>query len=202
MNLNYSYYYFKGALTPRFCKEIIDFAKSKKEVLGRTGNIEDKNLNKKQIKNIQKDRDSNVCWMDDRWIYREILPYVKEANINAGWNFQWDQSENCQFTIYKKNQYYDWHCDSWDKPYAKGPSKGKIRKLSVTCSLSDPEDYKGGELEFHKSTVKKNKKMICSEIAEKGSIVVFPSFVYHRVKPVTKGVRYSLVVWNLGNPFI
>ena len=44
--------------------------------------------------------------------------------------------------------------------------------------------------------------MICSEIAEKGSIVVFPSFVYHRVKPVTKGVRYSLVVWNLGNPFI
>ena len=36
---------------------------------------------------------------------------------NAGWNFDWDRSESCQFTKYKLNQYYDWHCDSWDKPY-------------------------------------------------------------------------------------
>ena len=37
----------------------------------------------------------------------------------AGWNFDWDRSESCQFTKYKLNQYYDWHCDSWDKPYDK-----------------------------------------------------------------------------------
>ena len=41
----------------------------------------------------------------------------------------------------------------------------------------------------------------CKEILPKGSIIVFPSFLWHRVKPVTKGVRYSLVVWNLGYPF-
>ena len=35
----------------------------------------------------------------------------------AGWNFDWERSESCQFTKYKLNQYYDWHCDSWDKPY-------------------------------------------------------------------------------------
>ena len=49
----------------------------------------------------------------------------------------------------KKGQYYDWHCDGWDKPYMEdGPTKGKIRKLSVTVTLTDPKEYKGGELEF------------------------------------------------------
>jgi PKHD-type hydroxylase len=47
-----------------------------------------------------------------------------------------------------------------------------------------------------KPTVRK-----CAEIAPRGSIVVFPSHVWHRVKPVTKGTRYSLVIWNLGYPF-
>ena len=49
----------------------------------------------------------------------------------------WDHSESCQFTIYKKGQYYDWHCDGWDKPYMEeGPTKGKIRKLSVTVNIN------------------------------------------------------------------
>ena len=41
----------------------------------------------------------------------------------------------------------------------------------------------------------------CKEIRPRGSIVVFPSFVWHRVKPVTSGTRYSLVIWNLGYPW-
>jgi hypothetical protein len=52
------------------------------------------------------------------------LGYIKKfnriyitANKNAGWNFEWDCSESCQFTKYSKGQYYGWHCDSWDKPY-------------------------------------------------------------------------------------
>ena len=139
------------------------------------------------------------------WIYKEIQPYIHQANNNAGWNFDWDYSESCQFTIYKKKQYYDWHCDSWDKPYNEdGPTKGKIRKLSVTVSLTDPQEYKGGELEFDFRNEDPDKKPAirsCTEILPKGSLVVFPSFVWHRVKPVTKGVRYSLVIWNLGYPF-
>ena len=155
--------------------------------------------------NLQKKRDSNIVWMNDRWIYKEIQPYVHQANKNAGWNFDWDFSESCQFTIYKKGQYYDWHCDSWDKPYVEeGPTKGKIRKLSVTVSLTDPKEYKGGELEFDLRNLDPDKKpniRACTEILPKGSLVVFPSFVWHRVKPVTKGVRHSLVIWNLGYPF-
>jgi PKHD-type hydroxylase len=85
-----------------------------------------------------------------------------------------------------------------------GPTKGKIRKLSVTVSLTDPKEYKGGELEFdfrNEDPDKKRAMRTCTEILPKGSVVVFPSFVWHRVKPVTKGVRHSLVIWNLGYPF-
>ena len=84
------------------------------------------------------------------------------------------------------------------------PSNGKIRKLSVTVSLSDPKEYKGGELEFdykNSNPNQKNKLIKCTEILPKGSLVVFPSFVWHRVCPVKSGERYSLVVWNLGWPF-
>ena len=70
----------------------------------------------------------------------------------------------------------------------------------MTCSLSDPKDYEGGEFEFKMQDDKNGDgyNKICDEIIPKGSIVVFPSFIYHRVKPVTKGNRYSLVVWNCG----
>ena len=146
--------------------------------------------------------------MNDRWIYKEIQPYVHQANANAGWNFEWNYSESCQFTKYKKGQYYDWHCDSWDKPYIRqqpnDPSHGKIRKLSVTVTLSDPKDYKGGELEFDFRNLDPDKKpniKKCKEILPKGSLVVFPSFVWHRVCPVKSGERNSLVIWNLGWPF-
>ena len=82
-----------------------------------------------------------------------------------------------------------------------GPAKDKIRKLSVTVSLTDPKEYKGGELEFDFRNQDKSNIRTCTEILPKGSLVVFPSFVWHRVKPVTKGVRHSLVIWNLGYPF-
>ena len=80
----------------------------------------------------------------------------------------------------------------------------KLEKLSMTVSLSDEKDYTGGELEFDFRNLDPNKKpnlRKCTEILPKGSIVVFPGFVWHRVCPVKKGSRYSLVVWNLGWPF-
>jgi PKHD-type hydroxylase len=112
-----------------------------------------------------------------------------------------------QFTKYNKGQYYDWHCDGWDKPYYRqqgDPSNGKIRKLSVTVTLSDPKEYKGGELEFDFRNLDPDKKpniQKCKEILPKGSLVVFPGFVWHRVCPVKKGSRHSLVIWNLGWPY-
>ena len=206
MNLTNYFWYFQSAVPSRICDDIAKYGQQMQDQMAVTGGYGDgKKLNKKQIKDLKTKRDSNIVWMNDRWIYKEIQPYVHQANANAGWNFDWDWSESCQFTIYKKGQYYDWHCDSWDKPYMEeGPTKGKIRKLSVTVSLTDPKEYKGGELEFDFRNLDPDKKpniRACTEILPKGSLVVFPSFVWHRVKPVTKGVRHSLVIWNLGYPF-
>ena len=60
----------------------------------------------------------------------------------------------------------------------------------------------GGDLEFDLRYQEKPKIVICKELKNKGSMVVFPSFVWHRVKPVTEGTRYSLVAWNLGQPYV
>jgi PKHD-type hydroxylase len=207
MNLTNYYWSFKGVLSHKFCDEVIEYGKKHQEQLAKTGGFEKKDLNKKELKELKKKRNSNIVWMSDEWIYKEILPYVKIANKNAGWNFDWNFSEPCQFTKYSPGQYYGWHCDSWEVRYNNpndSNTNGKIRKLSVTCSLSYPQNYKGGELEFNfNNPEKKNKDNIrkCTEILTRGSIVVFPSFVWHRVCPVKEGVRNSLVIWNLGYPF-
>jgi PKHD-type hydroxylase len=211
MNLKNYYYYFQNALTPRFCDEVIKYGIAQQEEVAFTGGQtekikEGKNLSEEDLKDLKKKRDSSIVWLSDRWIYKEIQPFIHEANRLAGWNFDWDYSEACQFTKYKLNQFYDWHCDSWEAPYdepTNPQTHNKIRKLSVTCSLSPPEDYEGGELEFDFRNMDPDKPTIrkCAEIKPRGSIVVFPSHVWHRVKPVTKGTRYSLVIWNLGNSF-
>jgi len=215
MNLTNYYWYFKSALTSKFCDEVIQYANSQKEQMAITGgygrdrDLNKKPLNKQEVLDLKKKRNSDLVWLNDTWIYKELHPYVHEANRAAGWNFDWERSESCQFTKYKLNQYYDWHCDSWDKPYDKPntPEHGKIRKLSMTCQLTDGIEYKGGELEFDFKNYEPHMRdesrhrVQCKEILPKGSIIVFPSFVWHRVKPVTAGVRYSLVVWHLGRPF-
>ena len=207
MNISNYYWYFKSAIPPKLCDDIIKYGLSHSESLARTGGYGDRELTKDEIRDMKRKRNSDLVWLNDPWIYKELHPYIHQANKNAGWNFEWDFSEACQFTKYKKGQYYHWHSDSWDLPYvAKDPNDpmhGKVRKLSVTVSLTDPSEYKGGELEFDFRNQPPNKKTIkmCKEILPKGSIVVFPSFVWHRVRPVTKGVRNSLVIWNLGYPF-
>ena len=220
MNLKNYYYYFQSALTPRMCDDILNYGKQHQAEMAVTGGVSNKvdsgqKLSQKDIKNIQKKRNSDIVWLNDRWIYKEVQPYLNQANEAAGWNFQWDWSESCQFTKYGVGQYYGWHCDSWNNPYQKEKLEdgtypiehGKIRKLSVTITLCEPTEYEGGNLEFDfrnsmDTEWKKNKTTKeCVEIRPRGSIIVFPSFVWHRVKPVTKGTRYSLVMWNLGYPF-
>ena len=79
-----------------------------------------------------------------------------------------------------------------------------MRKLSVTVSLSDPLDYEGGNLEFAIDGDEPGKNLFktCKEIFTKGSIVIFPSYVWHRITPVTKGRRLSLVQWNMGPGYV
>ena len=205
MILKHYCWIFKKVLTPRFCNDLIKIGNKQKDYIGWTGTY-NKNMSEKNLKDLKKTRDSNVTWMEGSWIYKEIHPYIHRANVNAGWNFDWDWSEPCQFTKYNLNQHYDWHKDGWTKPY-NAPNDltrhNKIRKLSVTVSLSNPKDYEGGELELNNNSMetKKKNKFIKFNNVPKGSVIVFPSFVEHRVKPVTRGKRYSLVIWSLGRSF-
>ena len=207
MNLQNYYWFFKKAIPDHICDDIVKYGLQTREEMAVAGGYVHQKLNQRQVKDLKKKRDSNIVWIAENWVYKELHPYIRQASTSAGWNFQWDFSEACQFTKYNKGQYYDWHCDSWGGAYnnPNNPNThGKTRKLSVTLSLSDEKDYKGGELEFDFRNMDPDKKRntkICKEIRPKGSLVVFPSFVWHRVRSVTKGSRYSLVIWNLGRPF-
>ena len=164
MNLKNYYYFFQSAIPERICDDIVKYAKQTKDKIAKIGKYENtKKLNKKEIKDLKEVRDSNIVWLNDNWIYKEIHPLLNNANVNAGWNFDWDFSESCQFTKYKK----------------------------------------GGEIQFdfRNTESKKIEIKTCKEILPKGSLIVFPSFVWHRVSPVTSGERNSLVLWNLGYPF-
>jgi len=212
MNLKDYYWYFSEAVPSKFCDDLIKFAKTQKEEIGSIDTIkEDKLRTDESLKNeVFQKRKSNVVWLNEKWIYDMVTPFIHSANINSGWNYNWDWCETAQFTIYKEGQHYNWHSDAFPNVYSeeKGENfKGKIRKLSVTLSLNDPSEYEGGELEFDPRNYDPDKReerhiMNCKEILKKGSAVVFPSHVWHRVKPVTKGTRYSLVIWCLGKPFV
>ncbi len=73
----------------------------------------------------------------------------------------------------------------------------------MTINLNEPGEYEGGLLNFdygpHSTDGERYKE--CTEIKPQGSIIVFPSFLHHQVTPVTKGTRYSLVLWITGRPF-
>ena len=217
MDLETYYYSFKGVLPRKLCEDIIEYGKQQipetatTHITQEDGNTnKDGSVKKSILKESHVKRKSDIVWMAERWIYKEIHPFVREANKEAGWNFDWTNSEHCQFTKYGPGQYYGWHADCNAEPYNEPNNHeyhGKIRKLSMTISLSDPEEYEGGNLEFdlrntHDWETDMNKGIIeCTEIRPRGSIVIFPSFVWHRIKPVLKGTRYSLVVWNLGWPW-
>ena len=211
MILENYYWFWKGVLSDKFCDDVIKTGLQQKPDIAITGDYNNKKkLNKKNLKDLKKIRHSNTVFLDKNWIFRAVHEFVSKANQNAKWNFQYDFTESCQFTIYKKTQHYTWHADAFPKPYSEDHQfkgyRGKIRKLSCVIQLSDPSTYEGGKLEFdfRNHTKDKVKDIHTCEAfnTTRGSIIVFPSFIYHRVMPVTKGTRYSLVSWTLGKPYV
>ena len=205
MNLKNYICCYKNVLTEKFCNEVIKYGNMQNLNTGITGSKQINELTKKELKNIKKIRESDVSFFSDAWVFKEIKPWIDRANVEGEWNFNIDYAENFQFTKYALNQFYDWHCDSHPEPYLNNVNtnyNNKTRKISVSCVLSKPEEYEGGDLEFNFRNTKKGMNLYKFEKLTQGSIVVFPSFTWHRVKPVTSGTRYSLVIWNLGPSFI
>ncbi len=135
-------------------------------------------------------RDSTVSYVkvyeDSLWVYEKLEKILFE--LNREYKFELNGfHEGLQIAEYRPpGGHYVWHNDF-------GPGIFSTRKLSMSVQLSDADEYEGGELEF----------MDSSEPAPKdiGSLIVFPSYMQHRVKPVTSGVRRSLVAWVSGPAF-
>lgn len=135
-------------------------------------------------------RKSKVRWANNFSDIRALLwSYVAEANRNA-FGFSIENIGDIQFTEYQASYKgnYDWHHDiDWNL------EKAFDRKLTIVVQLTDPQKYKGGNFEFSEV-----QNPTLNDFKQQGSIIVFPSYLQHRVTEVTDGTRYSLVSWFEG----
>ena len=135
-------------------------------------------------------RKTDVVWLPTMSVAESILrSAITLANVQARWNYRLTGIEQVQMGRYKIGGHYDYHKDL-DVPNA----KNEQRKLSAVLFLSNPEDYEGGEFEFKDIKFDKPK-------FPKGTIIVFPSFLDHRVNPVISGERITAVCWASGPAF-
>ena len=203
------WFYFTDGLDKKTCNKIKNSAKDewkKSKVDIKKGITDEERITgEKPIHGIDKnERISDIVWTTDQWIYDIIWPRMVEANERAGWKYDIKGAESMQITRYKKGGFYCFHKDGksdhlsvYDKPDNEF-LHGHVRKLSMTVLLND--NYEGGEFQF--ATLYEGKCEIHTpEFNKTGMIIMFASDVGHRVAPVTKGIRYSLVVWFLGPPF-
>jgi len=199
MILKHNYYYFKKAVPIKTCKKILTACRKNIIQQATTGSKRSAKINPSR-------RKCKIAWIHDTWIYDILNPFIHAANKNAGWNFQWDWNETSQFTIYGKGHYYGWHADQFNTS-TKDKDKnidGKARKLSLTLQLTDKTKYEGGDFQF--KWIQDDKKGLLNVITvddakDMGTVIIFPSFIYHQVLPITKGKRESLVNWSVGKPF-
>ena len=167
-----------------------------------TTDEERKTGRKGDYKTDKKTRISEVFWTTEQWIYDLTFPYMYEANQKAGWNLDIKAAESMQLTRYKKGGFYSFHKDGnsdhlsvYDMP-GNQFMHGHVRKISMSIILND--NFEGGAFEF--ASYSKEECSITPIEAKVGDLIFFCSGMEHRVAPVTKGVRYSLVNWFVGPP--
>jgi PKHD-type hydroxylase len=176
-----SYAYWQKVFTKEECDKIIKIAKSKGLIEGKT--------RKNKLSSI---RSSKICWLyasdDLEWAFRKVTDVV--LNLNDRF-FKFDifgLNEGFQFANYKApGDKYGKHIDR--------STKMIVRKLSLSIQLTNPKEYKGGELYIYEG--EKGEKMKQGQ----GDLILFPSYMLHEVKPITQGERNALVCWITGKQF-
>jgi PKHD-type hydroxylase len=126
---------------------------------------------------------------ETKWLYDRMQVIIRKVNQQV---YQFDLqgfTEAFQYTVYHgaEGGHYDWHID-W------GPNRVQ-RKLSASLQLTDPSHYEGCDLQFHGA------RPIETAPRQRGAVIVFPSFIQHRVTPCTKGTRKAIVAWTTGPQF-
>ena len=172
--------------TPDQCRQIIECGRRQEPQqaqvgMGKPGGGTDTN---KRVTTI-----SWIPFKEMDHMYRDLNNFIQTTNENHFGFGDIRVTENAQFTEYPVGGFYDWHMDC-DTNMAHEPP---VRKISMTLLLNDPSEFEGGHLEIGAP----------GKYAElkQGHAIAFASFINHRVQPVTKGMRQSLVVWFGGRPF-
>tara|TARA_R110000765_G_scaffold265343_1_gene364770 strand:+ start:74 stop:643 length:570 start_codon:yes stop_codon:yes gene_type:complete len=168
--------------TPKLCQEIIDLSKTLEQKESTVNNL---------ITKEDTIRQSTISWIPfDKMqpVYNDINEFIQKINKNY-FGFENIQiTEEAQVSSYSKGQFYEWHTDTRTNMKEEPP----VRKLSMTLLLNDPSEFEGGDLEIANNPI---------SIMKQGHATIFASFLQHRVTPITKGVRKSLVMWFGGEPF-
>ena len=174
--------------TPLQCKMVIEAGREEPRKNAEVGAGEG---NKHGVLDT-KTRTSHISWIPFKKMpemYKDIEKIMKKTNGN---HFGFDGmqiTELAQYTEYPEGGFYDWHVDNHISCEHEPP----VRKISMTCLLSPENEFEGGDLEL----IKEGQAVKLKQ----GQAAFFASFIQHRVAPVTKGVRRSLVMWFGGTPF-
>jgi len=192
MFLNSVHYIKEDAFSSSFCDQLMKENDQKKLELAKIADGNSVN------------RKSYVTWLNDTSLNTKIFDIIQSINQKTKWNFSLTELEPLQYTVYDVKNFYDWHIDTHTKPY----NNGLIRKLSFTICLNDNEtennNYTGGDFElclphpYHN----KNKYFRFRKVFKQGTIIVFPSHIWHKVHPIISGTRKVLVGWVVGKSFV
>ena len=178
----------KPMFTPLQCKMIIEAGREEPKITAQVGGTGEQRSGVLDTKT----RTSHISWIPFKKMnemYKDIEKTMKKTNGN---HFGFDDvqiTELAQYTEYPTGGFYDWHVDNHINCEHEPP----VRKISMTCLLSPENEFEGGDLEL----IKEGQAVKLKQ----GQAVFFASFIRHRVTPVTRGVRRSLVMWFGGTPF-
>ena len=139
-----------------------------------------------------KKRVTKISWIPFKemgHMYQDLNEFIQKANENHFGFGDIQITENAQFTEYPEGGFYNWHMDCDINMEHEPP----VRKISMTVLLNNPAEFEGGHLELMAPGKFANLKQVHA--------ICFASFLNHRVNPVTRGMRQSLVVWFGGKAF-
>lgn len=170
---------FEKFLSPHECKLIVKQMPQKMEI----ARVAEAGLKNDSIRSAK-----TACLeanYDTAWVFQKLEGAISQCNDDIYGMDLLGFHEKIQLIRYDPGDHYDWHMDFGNMQFSQ-------RKLSIVIQLTDPSEYEGGDLEFFRNGTAPR---------DQGTLILFPSFMYHRVTTITQGLRRSLVAWISGNPY-
>jgi len=209
-----SYYYYQDAIDPQICRDLIenfDHENAEQADVGmwqgrgalfadeirryKEEGLWDYEADRPKKGVLAKIRETKLNWLEPAHpMNKVLLDYVLETNKKV-WHYNLSKQTPCQLGKYEVGSFFTWHQDGG---YSYMETEVETRKLTAMMMVSAPGDFEGGEFEFYVG----DSPYVRPPVSSQGSILVFDSHIWHRVKPVTKGVRYSLVSFIVGPAFV